>query len=144
MLPNIGSASIDARDEVVALWKACGLVASYNDPNDDFDRAVGGASSTVLVGRDETGTVRASVMAGHDGHRGWLYYVAVDPSTRLSGIGRQIVEAAERWLAQRGVPKVQLMVRHSNSDVSAFYDRLGYEETPRILMAKWLKQDGPA
>ncbi len=130
----------DDRDAVIALWRVCGLVVSYNDPYTDFDFALEGPNSTVLVARDDTGTIRGAAMVGHDGHRGWLYYVGADPGLRGMGIGRKLVEAAEDWLRQHGVPKIQLLVRESNTQVVSFYERLGYEETPRIVMAKWLNE----
>jgi len=79
------------------------------------------------------------VLVGHVGHRGWLYYACVAPSHRKRGVGRALVKAAEDWLAVRGVPKAQLMMRENNSEVAAFYERLGYEPMPRINMQKWLK-----
>jgi ribosomal protein S18 acetylase RimI-like enzyme len=81
------------------------------------------------------------VMVGHDGHRGWLYYVASDPQSRGAGFGRQIVEAGENWLRQRGVAKVQLLVRETNTQVVAFYEHLGFEVAPRTVLAKWLRND---
>ena len=125
---------------VVALWRACDLVASYNDPAADFRFARAGACSDVLVGEDETGRISGSVMVGHDGHRGWLYYVAAAPHSRGGGIGRQMMQAAEAWLRQRGVVKAQLLVRETNTKVVAFYEHLGWEVTPRVVMAKWLDQ----
>lgn len=125
---------------VVALWRACDLVASYNDPGDDFRFAKAGVCSDVLVGEDEGGSIRASTMVGHDGHRGWLYYVSADPKFQGAGFGRQIVEAGEAWLRTRGVVKVQLLVRETNTKVIAFYERLGFEIAPRTVMAKWLKE----
>ena len=123
---------------VVELWRECDLVASYNDPAADFRFARAAACSDVLVGEDENGHISGSVMVGHDGHRGWLYYVASSPHSRGSGIGRQMVQAAEEWLRQRGVVKAQLMVRETNTRVVSFYQRLGFEVTPRVVMAKWL------
>jgi ribosomal protein S18 acetylase RimI-like enzyme len=123
---------------VVELWRACNLVASYNDPGVDFRFATGGDCSDVLVGVDATDRIRGSVMVGHDGHRGWLYYVASAPDARGHGIGRQMVDAAEAWLRERGVVKAQLLVRETNTKVVSFYERLGYEVAPRVLMAKWL------
>jgi ribosomal protein S18 acetylase RimI-like enzyme len=79
-------------------------------------------------------------MVGHDGHRGWLYYVASAPDHRGQGTGRTMVEAGEQWLRDRNVPKVQLMIRGTNATVVPFYERLGYEDAPRILMSKWLHQ----
>ena len=122
----------------MALWRACGLVAPYNDPVADFRFALGGAGSTVLVAADGDGRVLGSVMVGHDGHRGWLYYVAADPEARGAGVGRGVVRAAEAWLRERGVAKAQLLVRETNTAVVAFYERLGFEVTPRVVMARWL------
>jgi ribosomal protein S18 acetylase RimI-like enzyme len=77
-------------------------------------------------------------MVGHDGHRGWVYYLAVRPDERLRGLGRQLMQASERWLHQRGVPKVQLMVRTSNSAVVAFYRSLDYEVGEVVVLGKFL------
>lgn len=123
---------------VVALWRACDLVVAYNDPGADFRFAQAGACSAVLVGEDGTGRLRGSVMVGHDGHRGWLYYVAADPEARGVGVGRRMVAAGEAWLRDRGVAKVHLLVRETNTRVVAFYEHLGFEVAPRTLMAKWL------
>lgn len=78
-------------------------------------------------------------MVGHDGHRGWLYYVAAAPDMRGIGVGRRMVEAAQEWLRTRGVVKVQILVRETNADVVSFYERLGFETTPRVVMGKWLR-----
>jgi ribosomal protein S18 acetylase RimI-like enzyme len=134
----IRSAVPDDEASIVELWRVCGLVASYNDPVADFRFARAGACSDVLVGDDETGRISGSIMIGHDGHRGWLYYVASAPHARGTGIGRQMVEAAEEWLRQRGVVKAQLLVRETNTQVVSFYERLGYEVAPRVIMGKWL------
>lgn len=127
---------------VVALWQACGLVASYNDPGADFRFAVAGPGSTVLVAEGAEGAIVASVMVGHDGHRGWLYYVSATSDRRGEGLGSAVVSAGEQWLRDRGVPKVQLMVRDTNAAVLPFYERLGYEDSPRIIMSKWLHKPG--
>ena len=126
--------------EVIALWRSCGLVASYNDPAADFRFAKAGACSDVLVAEDETGRICGSVMVGHDGHRGWLYYVASANDARGRGLGRAIVAAAEQWLRERGVVKAQLLVRETNTKVVSFYEHVGYEVAPRVVMSKWLKQ----
>jgi ribosomal protein S18 acetylase RimI-like enzyme len=125
---------------LVELWRVCDLVASYNDPAEDFRFAKAGACSDVLVGEDETRGIVGSVMVGHDGHRGWLYYIAARPDARGSGIGRQMVQAGEAWLRRRGVVKAQLLVRETNTKVVSFYERLGYETAPRVVMSKWLNQ----
>ncbi len=126
------------RTAVIALWQACGLVVpGKNDPEADIDFAVASQDAEVLVGVVD-GKIAATAMVGHDGHRGWLYYVAVAPSRQKSGLGREMVEAAEEWLRQRGAPKAQLMIRETNTQVEAFYARLGYATIPRIVMQKAL------
>ncbi|WP_449222183.1 GNAT family acetyltransferase [Tistrella mobilis] len=122
---------------LVALWQACNLVMPYNDPLDDIAFARGRSHSEVLVGRLD-GRPVASVMAGHDGHRGWLYYVAVDPACRHQGLGADIVTAGEDWLRRHGVRKVLLMIRETNTAVKAFYERVGYNAAPRVVMERWL------
>ena len=135
---NIRNAGPEDETAVVALWRVCGLVASYNDPVADFRFALNGACSDILLG-EVSGRIAGSVMVGHDGHRGWLYYVASDPAVRGSGVGKQMVQAAEDWLRARGVVKAQLLVRETNTQVVSFYEHLGFETAPRVVMSKWLK-----
>ena len=127
---------------VVALWQRCGLVRPWNDPESDIALARQGPNAAVLLGRDGD-VVMASVLVGHDGHRGWVYYVAVDPQYRKKGLGRAIMTAAEDWLRARGIVKVQLMVRPDNIQVQAFYETLDYDEQERIVYAKWLDGRDP-
>ena len=130
----IGDADIA---DVIALWRRCGLTRPWNDPAADIALARNGENAAMLVGRDDSGIV-ASVLVGHDGHRGWVYYVAVDPDYRHKGYGRVIMDAAEDWLRGRGIEKLQLMVRPDNAQVQAFYQSLGYFEQERVIYAKWL------
>ena len=123
--------------DVIALWQRCGLTRPWNDPAADIALARKGPNAAVLAGRDGNSIV-ASVLVGHDGHRGWVYYVAVDPGHRHKGYGRVIMAAAEDWLRVRGIEKLQLMVRPDNAQVQAFYQKLGYVEQQRIVYAKWL------
>ncbi|CAN3992343.1 GNAT family N-acetyltransferase [Methylocystis bryophila] len=111
---------------------------SYNDPAADFRLAMTGVCSDVLVAEEDQGHIIGSVLVGHDGHRGWLYYLATATRAQGSGVGRKLVEAAEQWLRERGAVKAQLLVRERNSGVVSFYERLGYEVTPRVLMSKCL------
>ncbi len=113
------------REPVVSLWERCGLTRPWNNPHEDFDLATASASSTILVGRLD-GRIIASVMVGFDGHRGWLYYLTVDPSYQGNGFGRELVAAAEEWLKAKGAPKADLMVRHDNADAVRFYKRMGH------------------
>jgi ribosomal protein S18 acetylase RimI-like enzyme len=123
--------------EVVALWQACGLTRPWNDPQADIALARRQPNSTVLIGR-AAGAIVATAMVGHDGHRGWVYYVAVDPDLRAQGHGRSIMNAAETWLREAGIAKLQLLVRRSNAKAGAFYQSLGYAEAETIVFAKWL------
>jgi ribosomal protein S18 acetylase RimI-like enzyme len=123
--------------EVIALWQRCGSTRPWNDPAADIALARKGNNATVLLGRSD-GALVASVLAGHDGHRGWVYYVTVDPEHRFKGYGRAIMAAAEAWLRARGIEKLQLMVRGDNAKVHAFYQSLGYFEQERVVFAKWL------
>jgi ribosomal protein S18 acetylase RimI-like enzyme len=122
---------------VAALWQRCGLTRPWNDPTSDIAFARKGPNSAVLVGR-ETNAIVASVMVGHDGHRGWVYYVAVDPDHRQKKYGRVVMNAAENWLRERGIEKLMLLVRSDNTAVKAFYQQLGYDEQERVIYAKWL------
>ena len=123
--------------DVIVLWQRCGTARPWNDPAADIALARREGNSTVLLGRHD-GAVVASVLVGHDGHRGWVYYVASDPDHRFKGFGRAMMTAAEDWLRARGIEKMQLMVRPDNSKVQAFYESLGYFEQKRIIYAKWL------
>jgi ribosomal protein S18 acetylase RimI-like enzyme len=123
----------------IALWQACALTRPWNDPQADFDRALAGDTSTILLARDQ-GTVIGSVMIGHDGHRGWVYYLAVDPARQRQGLGKALMEATEQWLRAQGCPKLQLMVRNSNEAALGFYQALGYEAQDVTTLGKWLSE----
>lgn len=99
--------------------------------------ALAGATSTVLAGH-EGGALIASIMVGFDGHRGWIYYLAVDPGVQGHGHGRAMMAAAEDWLRARGAPKLQLMVRDTNQQALGFYRRLGLEQQAVVVLGKRL------
>jgi len=128
--------------EVIALWQRCGSTRPWNDPASDIALARKGTNSTVLLGRHD-GALVASVLVGHDGHRGWVYYVTVDPECRYAGFGRAIMNAAEAWLRARGIAKLQLMVRKENTKVHAFYQSIGYYNQETVTFAKWLDGRDP-
>ena len=136
----ITDADIEA---TIALWRRCGLTRPWNDPAADIALARKGENSTVLLGRNG-GALAAAIMVGHDGHRGWVYYLGVDPDRRGQGLGRAIMNAAEDWLRHRGILKLMLMVRAENTQVQAFYDSIGYDEQPRTIYAKWLDGREPS
>ena len=135
----IRPARADEAEAVIALWQACGLTRPWNDPARDFARAVEGASSTVLVAEAEG--VQGSVMVGDDGHRGWIYYLAVAPGSRGAGLGRALMDAAEAWLGARGCAKIQLMVREDNEAVLGFYARLGLERQGVVTLGRFLNRE---
>ena len=122
-------------ETVVALWKACGLVVPQNDPVEDIAFCRSSGHGEVFVGELD-GEIVAAFMAGHEGHRGWVYYVGVRPDLQRKGLGRQLMYHAESWLLEQGIPKIQLMVRESNEAVCEFYRHLGYTRDPVIVMAK--------
>jgi ribosomal protein S18 acetylase RimI-like enzyme len=129
---------LEADEEaVVALWRACALVVPSNDPFEDIRRKLAVQRDLFLVGTLD-GRVVATVMAGYDGHRGWINYLAVAPDHRRRGLGGLLMAAAERALAARGCPKINLQVRAGNERVVAFYERLGFTVEPRISLGKHL------
>ncbi len=130
----IADADIEA---TVALWQRCGLTRPWNDPHADIALARRRDNSTVLVGRDGD-AIAATAMVGHDGHRGWVYYVAVAPERRGRGFGSTIMAAAEDWLRRAGILKLQLLVRRDNTQAGAFYTSLGFAESTSVMFAKWL------
>ena len=130
------AASSDAA-AIIALWEACGLTRPSNPPKADLARALDGPSSTILISR-VAGVIVGSIMVGHDGHRGWVYYVAVAPDARRGGIGRALMEAAEVWLRARGAPQIQFMVREGNDDARSFYEALGYPVQPVAVLGRML------
>jgi len=130
----------DDIDAVVELWHTVGLTRPWNDPHKDIERARAVYPDLVLVAVDGAAVI-GSVIAGYDGHRGWLYYLASAPERRGEGIGRALVAEAEQRLLQIGCPKVQLMVRSTNVGVLDFYDTLGYERSDVIVSGKRLIED---
>lgn len=122
-------------ESVIDLWQRCNLLVPHNDPHRDIESARRAADADVLVA-DVLGKIVATVMVGYDGHRGWIYYVAVDPKRRRESMGRQVMDAAERWMKARGVPKAELMVRSSNEQVRGFYSQIGWGEEPVHVHAK--------
>jgi ribosomal protein S18 acetylase RimI-like enzyme len=124
-------------DALIALWQRCGLTRPWNDPSGDIAFARRTPTAEILIGRHD-GAIVAATMVGHDGHRGWIYYLGVDPEQRRKDFGRAIMAAAEDWLRRQGVEKVMLMVRADNKQVQAFYDSIGYGVQERVVYAKWL------
>ena len=133
---------------VIDLWRSCGLLRPWNDPRRDIAFCRDSGHGEILLG-ETAGKLAAGVMVGHDGHRGWLYYLAVAPERRRQGFGRQLVGAAERWLTDRNAPKAELMIRCENAAALEFYRRVGYRRESRAVMgrrldgAPWPVEDAP-
>lgn len=125
---------------VVQLWRNCDLVRPGNDPHKDIRRKRAAQPELFLVGVDG-GRIVATVMAGYEGHRGWLNYLAVAPDHQRSGFGRQIVAEAEIRLRALGCPKINLQVRRSNAGVIKFYRKIGFSEDDVVSMGKRLETD---
>ena len=120
-------------DALIALWQRCGLLRPWNDPRKDIARKLRVQPELFLVGVVD-GRVVATVMAGYEGHRGWINYLAVDPGLRRGGLGKAMMAAAEKGLAELGCPKVNLQIRRGNEDVVAFTDETGVREADVALM----------
>ena len=127
----------DDAASATALWTESGLTRPWNDPSADFERALQGATSAVL-GLKHNNVLIGTVMVGNDGHRGWMYYLAVDKAHQHSGIATQLVRAAEEWLLERGAVKVQLMVRNDNESAMNFYDHIDYEKNDVTVLSRRL------
>lgn len=134
LIHPIRDARTSELSRVLTLWEVSGLTRPWNDAAADFARALASPSSSVLV----EDRLAGSVMVGDDGHRGWVYYLAVAPDARHRGVGRALMAAAEAWLVARGVPKIQLMVRDGNLDALAFYAALGLERQPVVTLGRFL------
>lgn len=129
-------------NEVVALWARCGLVKPQNNPRADIQRKLADSPELFLVGI-VGGKVAATVMAGYEGHRGWINYLAVAPDLQKTGLGREIMQVAEKLLRQRGCPKINLQVRATNQQVLAFYQSLGFAVDDVVSLGKRLVMDEP-
>ena len=127
---------------VVALWLRAGLTRPWNDPRKDIARKLAVQSELFFVLVLES-RIAGTLMAGYEGHRGWMNYLAVDPELQRRGYGRMLVEHAERALRDRGCPKINLQVRATNSEAIEFYRKLGYLDDEVVSLGKRLEHDGP-
>lgn len=134
---QIRSFQIDDEAQVVALWERCDLVVPWNDPRTDIALKLQVQPELFLVGVHDEQVV-GTVMAGYEGHRGWLNYLAVAPNMQGRGVGRCLVEAATDVLRELGCPKVNLQIRASNTGVIEFYKRLGFTVDDVVSMGKRL------
>ena len=131
------------RKQVMDVWRASfGYDRAHNEPGLVIDKKLAMHDSLFFVAV-AAGEVVGTVMAGYDGHRGWLYSVAVSPAHRKLGAGRQLVAHAEQALAGRGCLKINLQLLQSNAAVAAFYASMGYAVEPRVNMGKLLHENIP-
>ncbi len=127
---------------VISLWERCELLRPWNDPRKDIQRKLRVQPEMFLVGTSGDQIV-ATVMAGYEGHRGWVNYLAVDPEHRHMGLGRAMMTAAERQLEDAGCPKINVQVRGTNPSAIQFYERLGYTVDDVVGLGKRLEHDQP-
>lgn len=130
----------DDETAVIELWRQCGLVVPWNNPHSDIARKCADSPQLFFVGVTATALV-ATCMAGYDGHRGWIYYLAVAEAQRRQGIAARMVRHAETELRRLDCPKLDLMVRNTNAAVISFYRSVGYCEDPVVVMSKRLIED---
>ena len=130
----------DDEASLIALWRACDLIRPQNDPSKDIARKLRVNPEWFLVGELD-GRIVAGVMAGYEGHRGWINYLAVDPTHRRTGLGRAMMAEAERLLLAAGCPKINLQVRAENTGVIAFYERIGFAVEGTVSLGRRLTKD---
>ena len=122
-------------ESIVSLWEQCSLTVPWNDPRKDIKRKLDVQPDLFIVG-EKNGSIIGSVMAGYDGHRGWLYYLAVHPDWQQQKFGTMLVKEAESRLEKCGCAKINLMVRTGNKKVFTFYTTLGYEVDEVVGLGK--------
>ncbi|TLD70278.1 GNAT family acetyltransferase [Phragmitibacter flavus] len=141
---NIRTYNPSDENAVIHLWELCGLIAPQNNPQLDIQRKLADSPDLFLVGtHDYNNEIVATVMAGYDGHRGWINYLAVAPHLQKTGYGRQIMDHAETLLRELGCPKINLQVRSTNQQVIDFYQRIGFTFDDVQTMGKRLVTDEP-
>lgn len=134
-MADIGPLTETEIPAATALWVAAGLTRPWNDAAADARRAVAAPAATIFAAR-ENAILIGTVMTGHDGHRGWVYYLAVAASHQRRGIARALMAAAEAWCTAAGMPRLNLMVRAGNDPVLGFYGRIGYRQSDVVVLQK--------
>lgn len=128
--------------DVINLWQQCGLIVPWNNPATDIQRKLSASPDLFFVGLLDSEIV-ASCMAGYDGHRGWIYFLAVTSACRRQGFATRMVGHAEAALKKMGCPKIDLMIRNTNESVISFYRSVGYDIDPVVVLSKRLITDEP-
>ncbi|MBA3849436.1 MAG: GNAT family acetyltransferase [Opitutus sp.] len=127
-------------EAVIALWRACRLTRPQNDPRKDIARKRKVNPEWFLVA-ERAGAIIGTVMAGYEGHRGWINYLGVAPEFQRGGLGRKLMDEAERRLRAAGCPKINLQVRPDNPTAIAFYERIGFAVEGAVSLGKRLERD---
>jgi ribosomal protein S18 acetylase RimI-like enzyme len=127
-------------ESVIALWQACGLIVSHNNPYKDIQRKLKVNPEWFLVG-EEDGEIVSCCMTGYEGHRGWINYLAVAPQRQRHGIATRMMKEAERLLREAGCPKINLQIRSTNASVIRFYESLGFKQDAVVSLGKRLESD---
>ncbi|PPR54333.1 MAG: Acetyltransferase YpeA [Alphaproteobacteria bacterium MarineAlpha5_Bin1] len=128
------------RTQVIDLWEKCNLIKSWNDPNKDIDRKLKVNDNLFLI-VEFNKVIIGSAMIGYDGHRGSLYYLAVDPKHQRKGVGKMLMKEIEKRLIEVGCPKINIFIRNSNIEVKEFYQSIDYEEQDCLVYGKRLIPD---
>jgi ribosomal protein S18 acetylase RimI-like enzyme len=136
----IAGYSSDDEADIIVLWQECGLVVPWNNPLSDIARKMADSPELFFTGKID-GRLVASCMAGYDGHRGWIYFLAVAKSQRRNGLAAKLVAHVEVKLLELGCPKLELMVRDKNREVIAFYEAIGFGLDPVRVLSKRLSDD---
>ena len=132
----------DDESDVIDLWRQCGLIVPWNNPKTDIQRKLSTSPDLFYVGVLDDELI-ATCMAGYDGHRGWIYFLAVKSACQRKGLASRLVDHAESELIKLGCPKVELMVRKTNENVISFYQSAGYDIDPVMVLSKRLTEDEP-
>lgn len=132
----------DDETDLIGLWQECGLVVPWNNPRSDIARKMADSPELFFSGKID-GSLVASCMAGYDGHRGWIYFLAVAKSQQRNGLAAKLVAHVEAKLIDLGCPKLELMVRDTNREVIAFYEAIGFGLDPVRVLSKRLSDDAP-
>jgi len=129
-------------EAVIKLWQDCGLIVPQNNPERDIERKMKVNPEWFLVGEIDEKII-ATCMAGYDGHRGWIYYLAVSPQHQRKGFAGQMMQRAEKLLKAAGCPKINLQVRETNQKVIEFYKSIGFKSDDVVSFGKRLEPDTP-
>lgn len=127
-------------NDVISLWTDCGLVVPWNDPARDIQRKMNEHPDLFFVGTIDD-TIVGSCMAGYDGHRGWIYYLATTPALQRKGLGEKLVQHAQNALSRLGCPKINLMVRNTNAQAIQFYHKIGFNDDPVTVLSKRIEKN---